>query len=198
MPRPLHDGGDPALRALVRRPAADVAAIERHAAPESGSRSAMQRISVVLPIPLRYQEHAQLVRETAQLRPGYDADPERGPRACRGPRPNRMVTLPEFDLAIDFVHKVYGTDLEPHLCPEPLVSLEATGLHRLADGVLDLTLRGDPDYLEKLANRHVELVFVHVLTPVAMFRHGCVGFPQPPFSGTSLVVLHTKHLANRA
>lgn len=71
------------------------------------------------------------------------------------------AALTNFDFAIDFVPEAYGADLERHPCLQRLVAAKAARLDRLANGTFDFTLRCDADYLEKLADGHVEPIFVH-------------------------------------
>jgi hypothetical protein len=69
--------------------------------------------------------------------------------------------LTDFDFAIHLVPEAYGTDFERHPCLQRLVAAKAASLDRLADSAFDFTLRSDADYLEKLADGHIEPIFVH-------------------------------------
>jgi hypothetical protein len=87
------------------------------------------------------------------------ADTIRSGRAGNSSFDNAALT--DFDFAIDLVPEAYGTDLERHPCLQRLVAAKAASPHCLADSAFDFTLRCDADYLEKLADGHIEPIFVH-------------------------------------
>jgi len=66
----------------------------------------------------------------------------------------------DFDVPVDDVLYVQSRDLEGHLCIERFVAFEPARVNGVPDGFLNLTLRRDADFLEKLPDRHIEAIFV--------------------------------------
>jgi hypothetical protein len=85
--------------------------------------------------------------------------------------------LSDLDFAIDVVPEAYGTDLERHPCLQRLIAAQATSFERLADSAFDFTLRSDTHYLEKLADGHIEPIFVHARSLPWPRHHNRIGTP---------------------
>src|SRR5208282_5545441 len=82
-------------------------------------------------------------------------------------------------------------DFERHLCLEILVALRAPGRRCLSPGLLDPAWRGDANNLQELSNGTVELVFVHLCSPLRRSRlePGSRRTPYAKYSGTARVDL---------
>src|SRR5581483_1576633 len=89
-----------------------------------------------------------------------------------------------FDLAVDMMLEAESGDREHHLRVERRVLLELALAERLAHGLLDLALRGDPHHLQEFTDFHVEGVFVHrVVSSVLVVAPGPLASP----GGTAIV-----------
>src|SRR6185312_12827535 len=115
---------------------------------------------------------------------GQAAGPPHGFTARAAPTRGRMTHAPrgplfEVDRPFDPVRQADVADGQHHLRLEPGLALELAGLRGGAHRPLDLALRGDPDDLEKLAQRGIQSLFVHRALPRYVWRGRHHRVPAP-------------------
>src|SRR5712691_12273676 len=79
------------------------------------------------------------------------------------------ISLFQLEIALHFVIEADAAHRKYDFRRQFFVALELAALHRVADRLFDLALRGDADGLQKLAQTDVELVLVHDFL-LRMFR----------------------------
>src|SRR5947209_4390641 len=89
--------------------------------------------------------------------------PNGGPVRSTSPGPSRFIGNASFQLdrAFDIDGEIDPADRQFDFCGQALVSLELPLFDGRADGLLDLPLRGDADFLEEFSHAHIEHVLVH-------------------------------------